>query len=26
VLEAKTPEELKRHEDELIGILGKPAE
>jgi phosphomannomutase len=26
VLEARTPEELKRHEDELIGILGKPAE
>jgi phosphomannomutase len=26
VLEARTPEELKRHEDELIGILGEPAE
>jgi phosphomannomutase len=26
VLEAKTPEELKRHEEELIGILGEPAE
>ncbi|MEA2603996.1 MAG: phosphomannomutase [Acidobacteriota bacterium] len=26
VLEARTPEELKRHEDELIGILGQPAE
>lgn len=26
VLEAGTPEELKRHEDELIGILGEPAE
>jgi phosphomannomutase len=26
VLEAETPEELKRHEDELIGILGEPAE
>jgi phosphomannomutase len=26
VLEARTPEELKRHEDELVGILGEPAE
>jgi phosphomannomutase len=26
VLEARTPEELKRHEDELIAILGQPAE
>ncbi|MFY9822471.1 MAG: phosphomannomutase/phosphoglucomutase [Thermoanaerobaculia bacterium] len=26
VLEARTPEELKRHEAELIGILGEPAE
>jgi phosphomannomutase len=26
VLEAGTSEELKRHEDELIGILGEPAE
>ena len=26
VLEAETPEELKRHEEELIGILGEPAE
>ncbi len=26
VLEAGTPEELKRHEEELIGILGEPAE
>jgi len=26
VLEAKTPEELKRREKELIGILGEPAE
>jgi phosphomannomutase len=26
VLEAGTPEELKRHEAELIGILGEPAE
>lgn len=26
VLEARTPEELKRHEEELIGILGEPAE
>jgi phosphomannomutase len=26
VLEAKTPEELERHEKELIAILGEPAE
>jgi len=26
VLEAGTPEDLKRHEEELIGILGEPAE
>ena len=26
VLEARTPEELARHQEELIGILGEPAE